>query len=229
MPDRGEGAAAELAALLTARHSCRGFLADPVPDVVLDRIFGVAQRTASWCNTQPWQVHLVSGAARDRLSQRLVDDVRDNPESSDLPMPEQYVGVYQDRRREAGFALYEAVGVERSDREARARQAMLNYTFFGAPHVAIVTTDSSQGTYGAVDCGAYVANVLNAATAEGVATIAQAAIAMRSTPVREVLGLPDDRLVVCAVSLGRADPDHPANAFRTSRALPADVVVRVEA
>lgn len=216
-------------AIMTARHSCRGFGAEPVPDDVMERILAVAQRTASWCNTQPWQVHLVSGAARQRLAALLVEDVQTAPETPDLSMPEHYVGVYQDRRRAAGFALYEAVGVERADREGRARQALLNYEFFGAPHVAIITTDASQGTYGAIDCGGFVANLLNAATAEGVATIAQAAIAMRSGPVRGFLGLGDDRLVVCGVSLGYADPEHPANAFRTTRAPIEDVLVRVDA
>ena len=94
---------------------------------------------------------------------------------------------------------------------------MRNYEFFGAPHVVIITTDGRQGVYGAVDCGAYVANVLNAATSLGLATIPQAAIAMYSDYVREFLALPDDRLVVCAISFGYADLDNPVNGFRTSR------------
>ncbi len=47
---------------------------------------------------------------------------------------------------------------------------------------------------------------------------------MYSDGVRELLALPEDRLVVCAVSFGYADPDHPANAFRTERAGVDDVV-----
>jgi len=45
--------------------------------------------------------------------------------------------------------------------------------------------------------------------------------------VREHLALPEDRLVVCAVALGLADPDHPANAFRTTRADVDEVVTFV--
>jgi len=101
---------------------------------------------------------------------------------------------------------------------------MRNFDFFGAPHVAIVTTDREQGTYGAVDCGGYVATLLLALRSRGIDSIAQAAIAMYSDGVRELLALPEDRLVVCAVSFGYADPDHPANAFRTERAGVDDVV-----
>ena len=115
----------------------------------------------------------------------------------------------------------------RDDKLARGAQALLNYTFFGAPHVAVITTDRDQGTYGAIDCGGYVATLTHAATSLGLGSIAQAAIAMYSDKVRDFLDLPEDRLVVCAVSLGYADPEHPANRFRTSRAEVGDVVVHV--
>jgi nitroreductase len=35
---------------------------------------------------------------------------------------------------------------------------------------------------------------------------------------REHLKLGDDRLIVCGISFGYEDPDHPANRFQTSRA-----------
>ena len=60
------------------------------------------------------------------------------------------------------------------------------------------------------------------------AVFESAAIAMYSGHVREFLSLPDDRQVVCAVSLGLPDPAHPANAFRTSRAALPEVVTVVD-
>ena len=58
----------------------------------------------------------------------------------------------------AASRLYEAVGVARGDREAYAEtEGLENYKLFGAlPTVAIITSDEALGTYGAVDCGAYV-------------------------------------------------------------------------
>lgn len=147
---------------------------------------------------------------------------------ADLPIPERYSGVYDERRREAGYGLYESLGIERSDSAARTEQMLKNFSFFGAPHVLIITTDREQGTYGAIDCGGYVANLMNAALEQGLGSIAQGAIAMQSDKVRELLDIPDDRAVVCAVSLGRPDEQHPVNSFRTTRAELDDVVVRVE-
>jgi hypothetical protein len=43
---------------------------------------------------------------------------------------------------------------------AYAKQALENYNFFGAPHVAIIHTNEPLGIYGAIDCGAYVSNFM---------------------------------------------------------------------
>ena len=63
------------------------------------------------------------------------------------------------------------------------------FQVFWSAHVAVVTTDEALGVYGAVDCGAYVANFLLAAEACGVAAVPQASLAFYSDLVREHFGL----------------------------------------
>lgn len=65
---------------------------------------------------------------------------------------------------------------------------------------------------------AVVGNFLLAATAHGVATVAQAALSRHARTIREVLGIGDDRRMVCGVSFGYAMADHPVNVYRTERA-----------
>ena len=222
----GTSTAAVLEQILDDRHSCRAFTSERVPEEIIEQILRMAQRTASWCNSQAWQVDLVSGDATEAFSTALMDHVMSNDMRPDLPAPERYDGVYGDRRRASGFGLYSALGIERSYHEARSRQMLENYRFFGAPHVAIITSDAGLGVYGAVDCGAYVSTFLAAATSLGVATCAQAALALYSDGVREHLDIPEDRLIVCGIAFGYADTEHPANAFRTERADLSDVVRR---
>ncbi|MGV9711484.1 nitroreductase [Gordonia sp. NPDC003424] len=220
-----EPAADVLSQLLDERWSCRAFQSREVPRELIERLLSTSQRSASWCNTQPWQVTVTSGEATERLRTALGEHVRTHPEQTfDFPAPAQYTGVYRDRRRESGWQLYEAVGVARGDREASARQAFENFRFFGAPHVALITTDAEQGTYGAVDAGLYVATFLLVARSLGIATIPQAALAGRSDFFREYFQIPDDRKVLVGISFGYADEAHPANSYRTSRA-PLDQVV----
>lgn len=219
-----------LDALLTQRHSCRAFLPRPVPRDTLERIFTTAQRAASWCNSQAWQVTVASGAGADRVREALVAAATGTqPADSDFPYPLEYRGVYQERRRECGFQLYEAVGVARGDKAGYARQGLENFRLFGAPHVAIMTSDPGLGVYGAVDVGGYVQVLMLAMQAHGVASIAQAALARQSTLLKSLLGIPAERRVVCGVSFGYEDSAHPANRFRTRRAPLAEVVDWVDA
>ena len=95
---------------------------------------------------------------------------------------------------------------------------MENYRLFGAPHVLIVTTDEALGVYGVLDCGAWVNNFMLAAGAAGVASIAQAALAAYPQPLREFFGIGEDRRIVCGISFGYENAQHPANRFRTRRA-----------
>jgi nitroreductase len=208
-----------LDALLAQRHSCRAFLPRPVERDTIEAILRTAQRAASWCNSQAWQVSITSGEATERLRSKLVEAQRSGQRGgSDFPFPAEYTGVYLERRRECGFQLYAAVGVERGDKEGYARQTLENFRLFGAPHVAVLTSDPGLGVYGAVDVGGYVQVLLLAMQAHGVAAIAQAALANHSELVKRELDIPQERLMVCAVSFGYEDTAHPANSYRTSRA-----------
>lgn len=210
--------------LLTQRHSCRAFRPDAVDHATIAQVVATAQRVPSWCNAQPWQVTITDPAATARLSTALLHAVQTGAPKPDLDWPTRYTGVYQDRRRTCGFQLYDALGIAREDRSARTAQMLENYRFFGAPHVAIVTSEADLGAYGAMDSGGFVAAFTLAAQALGLATIPQAAIAAYAPTVRAELAIPDTRLILCAIALGHADPDHPANAFRTDRATPEDVI-----
>ena len=102
--------------LLANRYSCRGFLAEPVANSVIERILAMAQRSPSWCNAQPWQVIVTKGEATERFRAALHAYVTSAPAAPDIAFPREYRGAYLARRRACGFALYDAVGVKRGDR-----------------------------------------------------------------------------------------------------------------
>jgi nitroreductase len=214
--------------LLGERFSCRAFKPDPVPRPVIERILKTAQRTASWCNSQPWQVVIASGEAREKFRKEIYAAASSGVDDGDFPFPREYRGVYLERRRESGFQLYNTLGIPRGDRAAYAKQSLENFNFFGAPHVAIIHTDEALGVYGAIDCGAYVSNFMLAAQALGLGTIPQAALAHQAGLIRRHFKLGDDRRVVCGISFGYADRDHRINSYRTSRASVAEAATFVD-
>ena len=209
--------------LMQDRFSCRAFLPDKVTEATITNIVATARHAASWCNAQPWQISMPrdTDAFRDALYAHAMSGAAPQP---DIPWPTGYPGVYGDRRRVCGWQLYEAVGIEKGDRAASAKQMMENYNLFGAPHVAIVHAPDALGAYGALDCGGFITAFCLAAQAEGVATIPQAALAAYAPFVRDWFEL-EDRLVLCAISFGLADMTHPANSFRTERAEPDDLMI----
>jgi len=94
---------AALEDLLNARWSCRGYLPETVDHEVVERLLATAGRTPSWCNTQPWEVHVLSGAAARELSTAMLASF--DGAGSDFPFPEAYTGVRRQRRRESGWQL----------------------------------------------------------------------------------------------------------------------------
>lgn len=210
--------------LLSSRWSCRAFRSEDVPREEIDRVLDVARMTPSWCNTQPWHVDIVSGAATVRLREALRAAISEGPtQNPDIEFPVSYQGVYQERRRESGLQLYASLGIDKSDRAGSARQMLRNFDFFDAPHVAIVTTEAALGPYGAVDCGLFVSNFVLAAHSAGIATIPQAALAAQAPVIREQLGLDPGRHVVVGISFGYPDDDAPVNSYRTGRQSTSEV------
>jgi len=215
--------------LLGERYSVRAFLAREVDRKTIEHVLTVAQRTASWCNSQPWQVIIASGEAKEHFRKEIYAKASSGAtDDGDFPFPREYRGVYLARRRESGFQLYNTLGIPRGDKIAYARQALENFNFFGAPHVAIIHTDEALGVYGAIDCGGYVSNFMLAAQAVGLGAIAQAALAHQSGLIRRHFGLGDDRRVVCGISFGYPDRDHRINSYRTSRASVTEAATFVD-
>lgn len=219
------GDAAVLESVARSRFTCRAYQSELVPRAVIETILRNAQNAPSWCNTQPWQLIITEGEATSRFARALYDHASDEHvrPSPDIPFPEAYVGIYDQRRKEVGKQLYGAVGIDKGDRQASRRMMLENFRLFGAPHVAIMTTDRKLGTYGAVDCGVYVGYFVLAAQSLGVATTPQAALAVHGDFVRNYFSIPSDRLLLCGISFGWPDMEHASNNFRARRAEIASV------
>lgn len=220
-----------LSKLLASRYSCRGYRPDPVPRPVIERMLEIAQMSASWCNSQPWQVIITEGEGTERFRKALFDRAVADAQAQGVPImepdfdfPAAYRGIYKDRQREVGWQLYDSVGVQFGDRVASGKQALENFRLFGAPHALIVTSERDLGTYGAIDCGLYVGSVLLAAESLGLGMIPQAALATYAPLMHAHFGIPESRMIVLGASFGFADDGHPANSFRSRRATLNDAV-----
>lgn len=195
------------------RRSMREFLPQAVPTDLLQRVLEEAQLSPSNCNTQPWQVHIVSGAKRDALAAALMaaDDAGQFTPDYYFDMTE-YPQLYAERAQSSAKARYDAIKVTREDREGRAKAMRLNLDFFGAPHVALLFMPAlGDSVRVASDMGMYGQTFLLSLTAHGLAGIPQTLLGMYADTVREVLGIDPEMKMLFGISFGYADRTATAN------------------
>src|SRR3546814_5330500 len=96
---------------ILARRSVRAFKATPVGRTDIEDVLRVAGRAPSGSNSQPWQVYVLTGAARDGLSRALLevydDPVRRERETEEYAYyPTRWVSPFLERRRKVGWDMY---------------------------------------------------------------------------------------------------------------------------
>jgi len=207
---------------IRTRQSLRAFLPTPVPRATIEEILEVASRAPSGTNTQPWKVTVLTGAARQRLTDAIraaYDDPEQRKQHSEeyAYYPVKWVDPYLARRRKIGWDLYALLGIGREDKARMHEQHGRNYAFFDAPVGMIFTIDRimEQGSW--LDYGMFLENIMIAARARGLDTCPQAAFTQFHHIIRDQLALPDNEMVVCGMSLGYADMSRVENTLVTER------------
>jgi len=200
------------------RRSMRRFLPDLVAPDIVRAILSGASRAPSGSNFQPWHVHVVTGTAREKLSQAVLNAVETGDCSEEYAYaPAEIAEPYLSRRRKVGHDLYKLYGIERDDYVGRKRAMLRNFEFFGAPVGLFFTLERSL-LYGSwLDCGMFMQNVMILARAYGLDTCPQQAWCEYGHVVHEQLGIPDTHILLSGMALGRTDPDAPENTLVAER------------
>jgi len=209
-------------AAITSRRSIRAFLPTPVPRQTIEDILAVAARAPSGTNTQPWQVHVLTGGSKVALSRDIraaFDDPEERARHTEpyAYYPTEWRSPYIDRRRKVGWDLYALLGIGKSDKQRMHEQHGRNYQFFDAPVGLMFTIDRvmQQGSW--LDFGMFLQSVMVAARARGLHTCPQAAFTQFHRIIGRHLSLAESQMVVCGMSLGHADWTAVENTLVTER------------
>lgn len=220
-------------AAITSRRSIRAFLPTPVAREDVEAILQVAARAPSGTNTQPWKAYVLTGAAKQRLCERIVATYKDPEQNSQHTeeyayYPREWKSPYIDRRRKVGWDLYALLGLTRENKAGMAAQHARNFTFFDAPVGMIFTIDRimEQGSW--LDYGMFLQNIMVAARGRGLDTCPQAAFTQFHRLIAEELGLPENEMVVCGMALGVADRSKIENSLISEREPLANFVKFME-
>jgi nitroreductase len=222
MPTPEQTAAADAA--ITSRMSVRAFLPQAVPRQLIEELLTVAARAPSGTNTQPWQVHVLTGAAKTALSADILQAFNDPVQRAQHTeayayYPTEWQSPYIDRRRKVGWDLYTLLGIGKTDKERMHQQHARNYSFFDAPVGLMFTIDTvmRQGSW--LDYGMFLQNVMVAARARGLSTCPQAAFTQFHRIILQHLRCDASKqTLVCGMALGYADASAVENTLVTERA-----------
>jgi nitroreductase len=206
--------------LMQARVSTRAFLSRPVPDEIVASLLSAARHAPSGTNIQPWEVHVVTGTARARVSaavRAVASQPIERPEWTYDYYPKQWFEPYLSRRRACGWGLYGLLGIEKGNREAALAQELKNFDFFDAPVGVFLFIDRGLGRGSLLDCGMFLQNFMLAALEVGLATCPQAAWVPFDATVRSILKIDERKMLVCGMALGYPDTAAPVNRYRPGR------------
>jgi len=204
--------------LIRNRRATRAFTPDEVPADTMRAVFELAGHAPSNSNTQPWQVEVVSGAARDGLADALVAAHAAGEQTVDFPYRDGlFDGELANRRAQFGAQLYSTLGIARDDTDLLDGYNTKSLRFYGAPHVAMLFAPAQTEARIAADMGIYAQTLLLAMAAHGIASCPQALLTFYADTVRAQLGVTDRKLLL-GISFGYADESAPVNSVRVARA-----------
>lgn len=213
--------------LIKARRSIRGYRPDPVPRQVIQDILEVARWAPSSMNTQPWHVHVLTGAPLDRIRQGNTRNMLAGiPPRRDFPMKEAYEGVHRRRQIDVAVQLFEAMGIARDDKAGRADWVMRGFRQFDAPVSLVLAYEKylEPAAISQFDLGAFAHAVVLAAWERGLGCVINGQGIMQSSVVREHAGIPDDQNIMICIAMGYPDADFVANRVKSVREAPAAFV-----
>ncbi len=206
--------------LVRTRRSVRGYKNDPVPREVIEDIIEVAKGAPSSMNTQPWHIHVLTGAPLERVRQRNTETMLGGAKANrEILTHGEYDGVHRSRQVAIAVKLFGAMGIERNDKIMRQDWVMRGFRQFDAPVSVVLTYDRvlDPGAVVHFDLGALSYGICLAAWDRGLGTVVNGQGIMRSEIVREEAGIPDDEVIMTCIALGYPNDEFPANTVRSDR------------
>ncbi len=134
----------------------------------------------------------------------------------------------EERQVEIAVQLFQAMGIERGDKEKRMDWVLRGFRQFDAPVSIVVCFDKSlddNGTIAHFDLGAVTYGLVLAAWSKGLGCVINGQGIMQSPVVREHAQIPEDQVIMTCVAMGWPDEDFSANAVVSTR-RPVEEVTR---
>ncbi|OGP73649.1 MAG: nitroreductase [Deltaproteobacteria bacterium RBG_16_49_23] len=205
----------DLLKVINERRSVRAFKPDPVPKQTIEEILKMAILAPSAINLQPWEFVVVTGEERERLSRRLIKAYKEKQISCGpgnvKPLPKTFAKRGA-KTLELMNPFFEEMGV---DPNQFINEGSCN--FYGAPVAIFFCLDDSFPKARVVDIGLALGYLILTSHEFGLGTCPIGLITAYEDEIKELLNIPENKMVVIGVALGYPDEKSPINRFKSYR------------
>jgi len=219
----------ELQAAVRERRSIRKFRTDPIPRAVLGELLETARWAPSWGNTQPWEIHVITGEPLEAFRKANVASMAAaEPLRADVAMPEIWPEKLKARYMGVGRSVVTSLGLTREDKEGRYRHQLNMGALFGAPCLLVVTVPRDVLVeYAMLDAGLFLQTLALSAHDRGLGTCIMASSVHYADHLRRHGQIAEERRIIMGAALGYPETEAPVNRFERQRARVDDFVTWV--
>ena len=211
----------DLMEAMKERRSTRAFLEKTVARETLEYLLHLATQAPSAINLQPWELTIVSGEEKKRLSRVLVKRMKERNitcgPGAKNPLSEAFMERQRGLLNTIQPHLPEDIVFQNFINEGSCN-------FYGAPTAVIISIDQVFSSARFTDIGVLVGYLVLAAHGLGLSTCPIGLITAFDEDIKEELNISDEKQVVIGVAVGYGDPDAPINRGRSERVPLQDVV-----
>ena len=200
--------------LMKERHSARDFLQKEIPEETVKEIINIALNSPSWCNSQPWNVYVVSGKPLEEIKKEWISKNEQKIKGyADLqPVHRTEFSERCQKNMEEELKLIKEAT---NDPELTAFWRK-NIECFNAPVIVYLTLHKGHSKWSCYDLGSFGMSLMLAAKDYGVDSVVAYELAKYPDVLRKHAKIPENEDICVGIALGYENDDG-VNKFRAKK------------
>ena len=206
--------------LMKERHSARDFQSKEIPEDTLKAIITASLNSPSWCNSQPWNIYVVTGKPLEEIKKDWI--------SKNEQKIKGYADIKPVHRTEFSERCQKNMEEELKLIEEKTKDLELktfwrkNIECFNAPAIVYLTVNKGHSEWSIYDIGGFGMALLLAAKDLGVDSVVAYELVKYPDILRKYVKIPDTEDIVVGIALGY-ESDHTVNTFRAKKSTIEEV------
>ena len=196
----------EVKEAIKGRTSTRAFLAETVEKEIVEEILALAAGSPSALNLQPWEVVVVAGKEKERLSDVILKAYREKSVPCGPSAKKRMPPEYYRRQKEAYKSMIPHIVEAGMEFDSFINEGSCK--FYNAPVAILLFLDDSHPERRMICHGSFLGYLTLAAHSLGLGTCPIGIINPYGNEIKEFLNLPEEKKLTLGIALDIPTPLH---------------------